>query len=86
MSLELVYNNIPDADAAEFLSHFDTMKGTLLGFYLPVVNTEVKGGYEGSAEFPMNSNGGKWRYDAPPKMVSIRRGLSSVSVTLRGFH
>ena len=62
------------------------MKGTLLGFDLPVRDTAVKGGYGGADTFELSNNGGKWRYDAPPKMTSVRPGVSSVSVTLRGFH
>lgn len=86
MSLTLTYDNIPDATAASFMAHFDAMAGTFLGFPLLVAETEVKGGYTGSDVFPLNANGGSWRYDAPPKLVSIRPGISSVSVTLRGFH
>ena len=86
MKLELKYDNISDTDAAEFLKHFDEMKGTFLGFSLAVSDTEVKGGYGGDSVFKLNANGGKWRYDAAPKMTSIRPGISSVSVTLRGFH
>ena len=86
MTLQLQYDNISDTDAASFMTHFDAMKGTFLGFTLDVKNTEVKGGYGGSSDFELSANGGKWRYDAPPKMTSIRPGISSVSVTLRGFH
>lgn len=86
MTLQLQYENISDTDAASFMKHFDEMKGTFLGFFLLVADTEVKGGYTGSSEFDLNANGGQWRYDAPPKMTSVRPGISSVSVTLRGFH
>jgi hypothetical protein len=86
MTLNLSYDNIPDADAAAFMAHFDAMAGTFLGFYLLTENTEAKGGYAGAAVFPMNANGGAWRYDSPPTLTSIRPGISSVSVTLRGFH
>ena len=86
MTLQLTYDNIPDVDAATFMAHFDAMAGTFLGFYILSEDTEVKGGYKGSAVFKMNANGGSWRYESAPKMTSIRPGFSSVSVTLRGFH
>lgn len=86
MTLQLSYDNIPDADAASFLAHFDSMAGTFLGFFILAEDTEAKGGYKGSAVFPMNTNGGQWRYESPPTLTSIRPGVSSVSVTLRGFH
>jgi len=86
MTLQLQYENISDTDAASFMKHFDDMKGTFLGFALAAKDTDVKGGYKGSTVFDLNANGGKWRYDAPPKLTSIRPGISSVSVTLRGFH
>ena len=86
MTLQLSYDNIPDEEAAQFMAHFDAMAGTFLGFYLLTENTEVKGGYAGSATFKMNANGGAWRYESPPTLRSIRPGVSSVSVKLRGFH
>ena len=86
MTLNLQYQNISDKDAASFLKHFDQQKGTLIGFNLSVSDTEVKGGYKGKDVFPMWANGGKWRYDSPPKLTSVRPGISTVSVVLRGFH
>ncbi len=86
MTLKLSYDNIPDTDAAAFMAHFDAMAGTFLGFYLLTEDTEAKGGYTGASVFRLNSNGGAWRYESPPTLTSIRPGVSSVSVTLRGFH
>jgi len=86
MTLQLSYQNISDTDAASFFKHFDEMKGTLFGFDLGLPDEGTKGGYTGNSTFAMNANGGEWRYSEPPTMTSIRPGVSTVNITLVGFH
>ena len=85
MTLQLTYANITDTEAASFLEHFEEMKGTLFGFSLGQANEGAKAGYTGSSTFGINANGGKWRYEKPPTMTSVKPGVSTVNLTLRGF-
>lgn len=86
MTLSLTFSNITDKEAASILSHYDEMVGTFLTFALPAGDQGVKGGWQANDDFKMNSNGGGWRYDAPPQMQSVYPGVSTVTVTLRGVH
>lgn len=90
MTMRLTFANIPDADAAKIMNHFDEMTGTFNTFVLAVEDTGVKGGWgaagDGDDEFRLSANGGGWRYDAPPEVESVFPGISTVTVNLRGVH
>jgi len=78
--LTLQYQNIVDTDADDFLTHYDSQYGTYKAFTLP---TEVLAGWTGSNYIP-NQTVMKFRYSKAPSVVSVRPGLSSVSVELTG--
>lgn len=72
------YENIPDADADSFVSHFDEVKGTY-GTFLLTENAEA-----GWSQGSINSGvGNQWRYAQPPQVSSVRPGRSTVQVKLR---
>ncbi len=73
--LELAYTNITEAQARLFDSHYVTVNGTFKTFPLP---TEAFAGM-GTA-FGTYSN--KWRYRSSPKIVSVKNGVHTVSVSL----
>ena len=90
---QLSYSNLSDTDAEQFVEHFRAVKGTFEQFPLgspgttPGANLDeqsAKGGWAGDpANFgkgPANSSA--WRYDGPPQLDSVRRGVTSVTVTL----
>ena len=79
-SLQLSYANISDKDAETFLADFNAQKGTYKSFTLPV---EVLGGWEAGNYVP-NSGAMKYRYSKPPSVQSVRPGVSTVSLELKG--
>ena len=81
MSLSLAFDNITDAEAEQFLDHYDETKGTYLTFALPAV---VRAGWSGNSDAIDAATGNSWRYDGPPTVNNIRPGISSVSVKLIG--
>ena len=84
MSLSLSYQNITDADAQLFLTHFDQCQGTFATFSLPA-NTATKRGWVGTQDaMGAGATGNRWRYNEPPKIESVRPGRSSVTVALVG--
>ena len=78
--LTLQYQNIADTAADDFLAHFDSQYGTYKAFTLP---TEVLAGWTGSNYIP-NASAMKFRYGRAPTVVSVRPGVSTVSVELTG--
>ena len=79
---ELSYENISDADAQLFLTDYEDQKGTFLRFYLS--DKAYEGWSPGTTDSKLDRGPGTlWRYDAPPSVVSVRPGISSVTVKLR---
>jgi len=78
--LSLQYQNIADAVADDFLTHYDSQFGTYKAFTLP---TEVLTGWTGSNYIP-DQEAMKFRYSKAPTVVSVRPGVSTVSVELTG--
>ena len=90
---KLTYSNLPDTDAEDFVVHFREVKGTFQQFSLGAPGStpgasldenSVKGGWAGD---PMNFDKGpesssRWRYEGPPQLQSVRRGVTSVTVSL----
>lgn len=85
MKLSLTYSNIPDADAAMFLLHYEEVQGTYKAFTLAgVQRTSAETGWNGGTG-PLNLPAGvEWRYAEPPNLESVRPGVSSVTVNLLG--
>lgn len=90
---QLNYANLSDTEAEQFVEHFRAVKGTFEQFPLgapgstPGANLDeqsVKGGWAGKPDnFGKGpANPSQWRYDGPPQLDSVRRGVTSVTVTL----
>ncbi len=78
--LTLQYQNIADTAADDFLAHFDAQYGTYKAFTLP---TEVLTGWSGTSYVPTET-APKFRYSKAPTVVSVRPGVSTVSIELTG--
>ena len=78
---ELSYQNISDANAQLFLADYEDRKGTFERFFLS--DAVYKGWSPGTNSKLDRGPGTEWRYDAPPSIVSVRPGISSVTVKLR---
>ena len=78
--LKLEYKNIADSSANEFLTHYNTQYGTYEAFTL---NNDVVSGWSGSSYIP-DEAAMKFRYTKAPTVVSVRPGVSTVSVELTG--
>ena len=78
--LSLQYQNITDTDADDFLSHYNSQFGTYEAFTLPA---EVLTGW-GAGSYIPNATAMKFRYSQAPTVVSVRPGVSTVSVELTG--
>jgi hypothetical protein len=81
MELSLSYDNLTDAQAEQFLTHYDEVKGSYLTFD---INNIAKAGWSGSAAGIDAGNINKWRYAEPPQVTAVRPGRSSVRVSLVG--
>lgn len=81
MTLELSYDNISDANAEAFLTHYNDVKGTYNTFTIP---TAVKTGWTGTASAIDVSGVNAWRYSEAPGITAVRPGRSSVRVQLVG--
>jgi hypothetical protein len=80
-TFNLNYQNIPDSQASAFLEHFNSVTGTFSTFQLP---TSVLTGYRGDVAAFDPENSLRFRYAEPPKIDSVKPGVSSVSVSLQG--
>lgn len=82
MTIDLAYDNIPDTDAEDFVSHFDEVLGTYATFTLP---TPLLAGWSGApAALTADGTGNQWRYAEPPTITSVRPGRSTVQIALVG--
>jgi hypothetical protein len=81
MTLELSYDNISDANAELFLTHYNEVKGSYNTFTIP---DETKEGWEGSGSAIDVSGVNAWRYSEAPAITAVRPGRSSVRVQLIG--
>jgi hypothetical protein len=84
MTLTLSYDNITDANAELFLNHFNEVQGTFMTFTLSGTPGAKKGWAGTPSAIGAQAWGNNWRYSEPPKVVSVRPGRSSVSVSLIG--
>ena len=75
--LSLSFDNISDADANSFLTHFEETRGTFATFSL-ATNTAL-GWSPGSIN---SGSGNQWRYADPPSITNVRPGRSTVQVKL----
>ena len=85
LKLQLSYTNIPDTDAELFLQHYEEVLGTYKTFQVTATNrVEVLAGWGGSNNALTPPTGVDWRYAQPPQVVSVRPGVSTVTVSLLG--
>jgi hypothetical protein len=81
MELTLGYDNISDAQAEQFLTHYDETKGTYNTF---TINSSTKAGWSGTATAIDSGTINRWRYADPPQVTAVKPGRSSVRVSLLG--
>ena len=78
--LNLNYQNIADTSADDFLAHYNQQFGTTKAFTLPAA---VLSGWSGTSYLPTETTM-KFRYSKAPTVVSVRPGVSTVSIELTG--
>lgn len=78
-SLDLTFENIADAVAAGFLTHYNETQGTFSTFALPAA---VFQGWTQASSLLNNPTGTAWRYAEPPQLTSVYVGRSTVQVKL----
>jgi hypothetical protein len=81
MELTLGYDNISDAQAEQFLTHYDETKGTYNTF---TINSSTKAGWTGTGAAIDSGTINRWRYADPPQVTAVKPGRSSVRVSLLG--
>lgn len=81
MTLSLSFDNVSDAQAEQFLDHYDETKGTYLTFTLPA---EVFAGWNGNRDAIDAATGNAWRYEEAPSVTNVRPNVSTVQVRLIG--
>jgi hypothetical protein len=81
MEMTLGYDNVSDAEAEQFLTHYDETKGTYSTFS---INATTKIGWNGSSDAIDSGDVNRWRYSSSPEITAIRPGRSSVRVNLVG--
>jgi hypothetical protein len=83
----LTYVNIPDADAALFISRYNSAKGPIEEVILAANTLEgVGGNLSAQMDIASLNQGLRWYFpeDSPPRVTSVIPGLSSVTITLIG--
>jgi len=82
MKLQLTYANVTDAQAEQFLDHYEFVRGTFDTFNL---GQPARGGWKGNTEaLGAQTTGNKYRYENPPQLAQVRAGTSTVTVNLIG--
>lgn len=83
-TLELAYENIADSQAALFLEHYRDNQGTFGTWRFTGDATAPFKGFDASTT-GLEAEPWKlaWRYDAPPRVTQVKKGRSSVSITLK---
>ena len=82
MSMTLTYNNLKDEDAAKFLEHFQQQKGSYTPFQFDDEDGPKKGWSADEKWLGVAARFSNWTYKESPKIVSVKPGRSTVSVTL----
>ena len=87
MKMQLVYQNIKDADAKKFFDHFDEVLGTFKTFIFDDGLNSAKAGWgNGTAAdgeyLGAEGEGSRWRYEKAPQLKSVYPGVSTITVNL----
>jgi len=81
-TLDLQFDNVPEATVNTIIDHYNTQGGGTLGFTLPAT---VFAGYSADLrDRAQNPTGIEWLYAEPPSVSSVLRDRSSVTVKLIG--
>jgi hypothetical protein len=81
-TLDLQFDNVPEATVNAIIDHYNTQGGGTLGFALPAT---VFAGYStGLRNRAQNPTGIEWLYAEPPAISSVIKDRSSVTVKLVG--
>lgn len=80
--LTLQYENIADDKVLEFINHYNTTSGGFSRFPLP--NKIFSGMSNALAATVQAPYAIRWEYSGPPKVQSVYRGISIVSIDLIG--
>lgn len=78
-TLDMTFENITDANANLFLTHYQETQGTFLTFALAGA---VFNGWGSSTSAINAPTGAAWRYDGPPQITNVYPGRSTVQVKL----
>jgi len=83
-TLELTYENITDEDANKFLQHYRESQGTYGTWKFSGDGKAPFKGFDAStSEMEAEIWGLAWRYDESPKVTQVKKGRSSVQISLR---
>jgi len=81
-TLDLQFENVPEATVNAIIDHYNTQGGGTLGFALPAT---IFAGYgTGLRNLMQNPAGIEWLYAEPPAINSVLRDRSTVTVKLVG--
>ena len=81
MELSLGYDNATDAQAKQFLDHYDEVKGSFSTFE---VDPSARAGWGSTADAIDAAGVNRWRYAESPQVTAVRPGRSSIRVNLVG--
>tara|TARA_Y100000361_G_C11076116_1_gene298382 strand:- start:471 stop:860 length:390 start_codon:yes stop_codon:yes gene_type:complete len=83
MKMSLTFANITDDEAQQILDHYDSVQGTF-GTVI-IQRADGKAGWTGAeAALGAGAHGNSFRYEGPPQVLAVRRGLSTVTVKFIG--
>jgi hypothetical protein len=81
-TLDLQFNNVPEATVNAIIDHYNGQGGGTLGFALP---STVFAGYSSTLQDEVQTPTGiEWLYADPPSISSVLKDLSNVTVKLVG--
>jgi len=81
-TLNLQFENVPEATVNTIIDHYNTQSGGTLGFSLPAT---VFAGYSADLRNrAQNPTGIEWLYAEPPAISSVLKDRSTVTVKLIG--
>ncbi len=86
-TLSLSYVNIPDADAALFISRYNSAKGPITEVTLPSETfTGMSSQLRTQFDIAAGTQGLRWFFpeNDPPRITSVKPGRSSITVNLVG--
>lgn len=83
-TLSLTYENLSDQNANSFVQNYEDSKGQMTSLVLPA---EAVSGLGEDFDSYVKSIGSDltWRWDGPPRLDSVKKGVTTVVVTLKAF-